>query len=215
MSRLEQHRWPVTLSHRGLVLRPLEPRDSRRWDDVRRRNWDWLRTWEATPPPARDSGPGSFTQLARMMRRQAKENRALPWVIEYDPSEGTARGASSGLIGQLTVSGITFGSARWAQIGYWIDEGFAGRGLVPLAVAMACDYCFETMNLHRIEIAIRPENIKSLRVVEKLGFREEGLRPAYLHIDGDWRDHLVFALNADEAADGLVHRWDTWADQRT
>jgi ribosomal-protein-alanine N-acetyltransferase len=64
------------------------------------------------------------------------------------------------------------------------------------------------MRLHRIEIAIRPENEKSLRVVEKLGFRPEGLRPRYLHIDGDWRDHLVFALNAEELPGGMMRRWE-------
>jgi ribosomal-protein-alanine N-acetyltransferase len=60
----------------------------------------------------------------------------------------------------------------------------------------------------RIEIAIRPENTKSLRVVEKLQFRPEGIRPRYLHIDGDWRDHLVFALNSEEVPEGLLRRWD-------
>ena len=65
------------------------------------------------------------------------------------------------------------------------------------------------MQLHRIEIAIRPENAKSLRVVEKLSFRPEGLRPRYLHIDGDWRDHLVFALNAEEVPEGLLRRWES------
>ena len=105
------------------------------------------------------------------------------------------------------MSGIVGGSASWGQIGYWVDERLAGRGIIPTAVALACDYCFQVMGLHRIEIAIRPENTKSLRVVEKLGFRPEGLRPRYLHIDGDWRDHLVFALNAEEVPEGLVRRW--------
>ena len=81
-------------------------------------------------------------------------------------------------------------------------------GIIPTAVALAVDYCFDVMRLHRIEIAIRPENAKSLRVAAKLGFRPEGLRPRYLHIDGDWRDHLVFALNAEEVPEGLVRRWD-------
>ena len=85
-------------------------------------------------------------------------------------------------------------------------EGGARYALWLLALAV--DYCFRSMGLHRIEIAIRPENVRSLRVVEKLGFRPEGLRPRYLHIDGDWRDHLVFALNAEEVPEGLLRRWD-------
>ena len=110
-------------------------------------------------------------------------------------------------MGQLTVSGIVGGSAAWGQIGYWVDQRVAGRGIVPTAVALATDYCFDVLRLHRIEVAIRPENTRSLRVVAKLGFRPEGLRPRYLHIDGDWRDHLVFALNAEEVPGGLLQRW--------
>jgi ribosomal-protein-alanine N-acetyltransferase len=94
-----------------------------------------------------------------------------------------------------------------AHIGYWVDEAVAGRGVMPTAVALAVDHSFRHVGLHRIEVCIRPENTPSRRVVEKLGFREEGLRPRYLHIDGAWRDHLVFALTADEIPEGLLTRW--------
>ena len=129
----------------------------------------------------------------------------LPWLVFYEDESNHSK---SRLAGQLTVSGIVGGSASWGQIGYWIDQRLAGRGIIPTAVALAVDYCFQVMSLHRIEIAIRPENTKSLRVVAKLGFRPEGLRPRYLHIDGDWRDHLVFALNAEEVPEGLLQRWE-------
>jgi ribosomal-protein-alanine N-acetyltransferase len=129
----------------------------------------------------------------------------LPWLVWLEPGGDRNRAQ---LAGQLTVSGIVGGSASWGQIGYWVDQRLAGRGIIPTAVALAVDYCFRSMGLHRIEIAIRPENVRSLRVVEKLGFRSEGLRPRYLHIDGDWRDHLVFALNAEEVPEGLLPRWD-------
>jgi ribosomal-protein-alanine N-acetyltransferase len=129
----------------------------------------------------------------------------LPWLVWLEPGGDRNRAQ---LAGQLTVSGIVGGSASWGQIGYWVDQRLAGRGIIPTAVALAVDYCFRSMGLHRIEIAIRPENVRSLRVVAKLGFRSEGLRPRYLHIDGDWRDHLVFALNAEEVPEGLLPRWD-------
>ena len=129
----------------------------------------------------------------------------LPWLVWYEPGGDRSRAQ---LAGQLTVSGIVGGSASWGQIGYWVDQRLAGRGIIPTAVALAVDYCFRSMKLHRVEIAIRPENVRSLRVVAKLGFRPEGLRPRYLHIDGDWRDHLVFALNAEEVPEGLLRRWD-------
>jgi len=110
------------------------------------------------------------------------------------------------LIGSLTVNGIVWGSSRSAFIGYWIDRRWAGRGLVPLGVAMAADYCFHTLKLHRLEIDILPENGPSHRVVQKLGFIPDGRRRSMLHIDGAWRDHDAFVMTADDAPASLVDR---------
>ena len=144
--------------------------------------------------------------MARDWNRQARYGRMLPFVITYAGAAGAGSRAKRPLVGQLTVSGITYGSARWANLGYWVDEQYAGRGIVPTAVAMAADHCWFNLGLHRIEVAIRPENKASLRVVEKLGFRYEGDRPRFLHIDGEWRDHQIFALNAEEVGPGLLAR---------
>ena len=198
-----RHRWPVTLRHGPVQLAPMRQRDRAAWERVRRANAAWLRPWEATLPPGAQIGPVSYPGLVRALSRQAREGRMLPWLVFYDRGDGEG----PQLAGQLTVSGIVGGSASWGQIGYWVDERLAGRGIIPTAVALAVDYCFDVMRLHRIEIAIRPENVQSLRVVTKLGFRSEGLRPRYLHIDGDWRDHLVFALNAEEVPGGMLQRW--------
>lgn len=121
----------------------------------------------------------------------------MPFVVLYDGS----------MVGQLTVAHITWGSMRSASLGYWIDREHAGRGIIPTAVALATDHCFKVAGLHRMEIAMRPENTASRRVAEKLGFRLEGVRPRYLHIDGQWRDHLVYALNAEEVRGGVLARW--------
>jgi len=130
----------------------------------------------------------------------------LPWVVTYGDR----------FVGQLTVGSIIWGSARSAQVGYWIDESVAGRGVTPTALAMAVDHCFGVVGLHRVEASIRPENHASRRVVEKLGFREEGLRRRYLHIDGAWRDHLCYALTAEEARGGVLARWrETLSAQRS
>ncbi|MDN5763861.1 MAG: GNAT family N-acetyltransferase [Microlunatus sp.] len=199
-----EHRWPVTLQYGGIELAPIRTRHQAEWDRVRRANTSWLRPWEATLPPGAQPGPTSYPGLVRVLTRQAKEGRLLPWLIFLSAPNSRQ---TPQLAGQLTVSGIVGGSAAWAQVGYWVDQRVAGRGIVPTAVALAVDYCFDVLRLHRIEIAIRPENVKSLRVVTKLGFRPEGLRPRYLHIDGDWRDHLVFALSAEEVPGGLLRRW--------
>jgi ribosomal-protein-alanine N-acetyltransferase len=192
-----EHHWPATISYGGVTLAPFRRRDVRVWDTMRRRNAAWLRTWDATTPPGAQrlairSMIGQFTY-------EARRGDMLPWLVWFDPrGDGNLQ-----LAGQLTVSGIRYGAARWASIGYWIDRSWAGRGIIPAAVALATDYCFHTLNLHRVEIDIRPENSASLRVVEKLGFRHEGLRPRFLHIDGDWRDHECFALNAEEVPEGM------------
>jgi ribosomal-protein-alanine N-acetyltransferase len=79
--------------------------------------------------------------------------------------------------------------------------------VIPTAVALVVDYCLLELRLHRIEVAIRPENAASLRVVEKLGIPQVGYAPGYLHIDGDWRDHRLFAITAEQCPEGLLRRF--------
>jgi ribosomal-protein-alanine N-acetyltransferase len=141
--------------------------------------------------------------MVRSLKAQAAQATALPFVIaEWIPGH-----QAPVMVGQLTVSSIVWGSAMMATLGYWVDKDRAGRGIAPTAVAMATDYCFGTLGLHRMEINIRPENGPSLRVVEKLGFRDEGFRPRFLHINGEWADHRTFALTAEEVPEGLLKRW--------
>jgi [ribosomal protein S5]-alanine N-acetyltransferase len=196
--------WPVTLTEPSLLdqpvsLRPIRAKDASVWRDTRVRNAAWLRPWEPTNPetPLYRSSLGPYIAMARTMRREARQGLTVPWVVTY----------GGRFAGQLTVGSIVWGSARSAQVGYWIDEACAGRGVTPTALAMAVDHCFSVIGLHRLEATIRPENHASRRVVEKLGFREEGLRRRCLHIDGAWRDHLCYALTAEDVAGGLMARW--------
>jgi ribosomal-protein-alanine N-acetyltransferase len=96
------------------------------------------------------------------------------------------------LIGQITLGGIIFGAMRGAHIGYWIDQRFANRGYTTRAVKLLTKFGFEQLRLHRIEINLRPENEASKQVAIKAGFLLEGARNKYLHIAGDWRDHVTF-----------------------
>jgi ribosomal-protein-alanine N-acetyltransferase len=187
-----------TVSDGGITLRLIRQRDAPAWREVRRRNRDWLQPWEASLPPEASlitEVPATFGEMVRRMRRDARAGRAIPWAIIVDGQ----------FAGQITVGGITYGSLRSAYIGYWIDKEFAGRGIMPAAVAMACDFCLDVMRLHRIEINIRPENTASLRVVEKIGLRKEGERPKFLHIDGEWRDHVTYVVMSGEFPDGVLH----------
>ncbi|AAT88553.1 GCN5 family acetyltransferase [Leifsonia xyli subsp. xyli] len=184
-----------TISEGRVALRPIRLRDARALERSLLDNRGWLRQWEATSPYA----PTAFDTRAsiRSLLVNARAGHGLPFLVEYDGE----------LAGQLNVSSIAYGSLSSATIGYWVAEGFAGRGITPTAVALAADYCFFQLGLHRIEICIRPENGPSLRVVEKLGFRYEGLRRRYIHINGDWRDHFCFGLVSEELPQGALRRW--------
>lgn len=196
--------WPVQLAHGEIGVRPLRARDAAAWSEIRIRNEAWLAPWEGRPPSqpraswsARHS-PAVFTAMLRQQRKQARDGRLLPLAI-------TVHGR---LAGAVTVSGITRGAFDSGYVGYWVDEAVAGRGVLPTALALVLDHCFGPVALHRIEANVRPENLASRRVVAKLGLVEEGLHRRYLFIDEDWRDHLTYALLAEDVpAGGVLASW--------
>ena len=183
------------LTHGDVKLRIVRMRDAKAIQDLVLSNREWLRPWEATNPDAPQSF--DFKAQIRGLLRSMDDQTGMPMVIEMDGH----------VVGQLNVANILYGSVSSAVIGYWVSPEVAGRGVTPTAVALATDYLFNTVGLHRVEIAIRPENAASLRVVEKLGFRYEGLKRGYIHINGGWRDHLIFALLAEEVRGGVLNRW--------
>lgn len=188
--------WPVRLNYEHIGVRPLVRSDASRIETVRARNLDWLTPWDATVPDGAGRPISSHAALIAFQRRKAREGLMMPFAVTWDRE----------LVGQLTVNTITRGSAQSASIGYWISQSHAGRGITPIAVALVSDHLLTKVDLHRVEIAIRPENAASLRVVEKLGFEEIGLARRFLHIDGDWRDHRIFQVLAEDVPDGLLAR---------
>ena len=184
------------------MLRPIRYRDRKEWTEVRSRNSEWLAPWEASNPVP-GGGLPDYRQMVRSLKAQAAQGTALPFLI----TAWTPGFREPVIVGQLTVSSIVWGSAMMATLGYWVDKDRAGQGIAPTAVALVTDYCFQALGLHRMEINIRPENAPSLRVVEKLGFRDEGYRPRFLHINGEWADHRSFALTSEEVPGGLLERW--------
>jgi ribosomal-protein-alanine N-acetyltransferase len=184
-----------TLRDGAVTIRPIRLRDERALEQELISNRAWLRTWEATNP----HGPIGFDSRAsiRSLLSNWRSGYGVPFAVEYEGE----------FAGQLNVSGLSYGSLSSASIGYWVAERFAGRNVTPTAVALATDHCLFSLGLHRMEICIRPENAPSLRVVEKLGFRYEGLRRRFIHINGDWRDHFCFALTVEELPTGVLRRW--------
>jgi ribosomal-protein-alanine N-acetyltransferase len=183
------------LNHGDVTIRVVRPRDAKTLERLVLSNREWLRPWEATNP----HGPTSFDFKAqvRSLLRQLDNQDGIPFVILYQGE----------LVGQLNVANILYGSVSSCVIGYWVIPQVAGKGITPTAVALAMDYMFEVIGLHRVEIDIRPENQASLRVVEKLGLRLEGLKRGYIHIANAWRDHYVFALTKEEVPQGVLNRW--------
>ena len=195
--------WPVSLQDGRVGLRPLRMRDATAWSEIRIRNERWLSPWEGRPesqPPtswAERHSPVVFTAMLRTVRREARAGRSLPLAVTYDGV----------LAGQVTASNVVRGAFDSVAVGYWVDGALAGRGILPTALAMVVDHCFDTVGLHRVEANIRPENTASRRVVEKLRFREEALHLRYLFIDGAWRDHVSFAVTREDVPEGMLRRW--------
>jgi ribosomal-protein-alanine N-acetyltransferase len=195
--------WPATLLHDRVGVRPLRVRDAAAWSQLRLRNEQWLSRWEGRIPGApaftweERHAPGAFGPVLRALRREAREGRSLPFAVTYDGA----------LAGQVTVGQIQRGAAQSAHVGYWVDQGLAGRGIGPVAVALVVDHCFASADLHRVEAHVRPDNTASRRLVEKLGFRREGRHERLLFIDDEWRDHDVHALTAEEQPEGVLKRY--------
>lgn len=190
--------WPVRLRDGRLEVRPLRLRDGRRWMTARRRSAAYLAPWEVTPPGQRHTPPATmstYVMTLRRLRDDAAAGNTLPFAIVWNGA----------LVGQLTIGNLGREPAEPAYVGYWIDREYAGRGVTTRALALALDHVFGVSDLPRVEANIQPENHASRRVVEKLGFRAEELRPGHLHVAGAWRDHLRYELTRAEAS-GLVAR---------
>lgn len=174
-------------------------RDGPAWSEVRLANERWLRPWEPSPVGsyAERNGLAAYPGILRALRRQARAGTSMPFGIWF----------RNRFVGQVTLGNVVRGSLNGGYLGYWVDGRYAGRGIAPTAVALVVDHAFGPGRLHRVEANVRPENTASLRVVRKLGFREEGVHRRYLLIDGAYRDHLHFALTVEDVPEGVLRRW--------
>lgn len=188
----------------SVELRPMRLRDRSAWLRLRSANKKWLDPWEATLPGQANFEIPFFSLLVAY-RAEWRADRMYAFVMV---NEGQ-------LVGQVTVGGVSRGSQSSAYIGYWVSEIHSGRGITPVGVALATDFCFDDLGLNRVEINVRPENVRSIRVVEKLGFAKEGFRRQYLHINGQWRDHHLYALCKSDCPEGLLQRCRSLLENKT
>ena len=161
----------------GVYLRPAEMRDYIAWAELRQASRAFLTPWEPTWPPD-DLTRASFRRRLRRHAEELDRDEAYPFLLFR---EGDDR-----LLGGLTLGQVRRGVAQAATLGYWMGA--------PRAVRATAGFAFATLRLHRIEAACLPENAASARVLEGVGFKREGFARAYLRINGEWRDHVLYAM---------------------
>jgi len=193
----------TTLFGRRVLLRPLVLSDFAAWQEVRRRNVDWLTKWEAQrvagqPDVVEDRDAYSVRCSARQRERQLGTGYGFGIFVNGE------------FAGEINLSAVQRGPFQSAYVGYWIDEKHAGHGYMPESVIVLSRFAFDELHLHRIQISIIPRNSASRRVVEKLGIRDEGIAVRYLEINGMWEDHVRYALTSeewDERGDDWLRDW--------
>ncbi|MFA5122650.1 GNAT family N-acetyltransferase [Zavarzinia sp.] len=179
---------PVIVTPR-VELRLPQMGDFEEWSDLRADSREFLTPWEPIWP-ADDLTRNAFRQRLRRYAREAREDLGYTLFLF-----GRGDGA---LLGGISLSNVRRGVTQSCALGYWMGRRHAGRGLMTEAVRGVIVHVFETMRLHRMEAACLPSNEASKAVLRKAGFSEEGLARKYLRINGEWRDHLLFAMLAND-----------------
>jgi ribosomal-protein-alanine N-acetyltransferase len=169
----------------GLYLRASEMRDYVEWAELREKSRSFLTPWEPLWP-IDDLTRASFRYRVRRHAEEMARDEAYSFFIFRDEDDA--------LMGGLSFGHVRRGVSQAATLGYWMGEPYAGKGHMTRAVRAACAYAFEKRGFHRIEAACLPTNEPSKRLLERVGFKQEGYARSYLNINGQWRDHLLYAL---------------------
>ncbi|HEX4534114.1 MAG TPA: GNAT family N-acetyltransferase [Rhizomicrobium sp.] len=167
--------------------------DYAQWSALRNESRDFLSPWE----PSWSSDELSRGAFRRRLKRYAKESR-----LDSAYAFFVFRSEDDQMMGGCTLSNVRRGVTQCCALGYWIGERFSRQGYMSNAVEALIPFIFGTLGLHRIEAACLPSNGPSRNLLAKAGFREEGLALRYLQINGEWQDHVLFALLSDEAQVG-------------
>jgi ribosomal-protein-alanine N-acetyltransferase len=152
-------------------------------------NRDFLRPFE----PAR---PDWFFSLAgvRGELERATSDREADLLYAF----GIWERASGQLVGRIALANVVRGAWQNATLGYFVGQDWGGRGFATDAVRQVLGFAFGKGRLHRVQAAVMPRNAPSIRVLEKNGFRHEGVAQRYLQIDGTWEDHAIYAITSEE-----------------
>ena len=171
-----------------LVLRMGDPADWHVWRTLREASRAFLSPWEPSWP----SNALTYTYFCGLLRRYAREWRNgegynfLIFLRREDGGEGA-------LVGGISLNGIERGIAQMGTLGYWMGEAYAGHGYMTEAAVLVSHFAFDQLFLHRLQASCLPRNEPSINLLRRLGFEEEGYAKAYLQINGEWEDHLLWA----------------------
>ncbi len=176
-------RRPVRLETERIILRLPAHSDYNAWTALRIQSRDFLTPWEPVWSPDHLSRK-SFTNRVYWAARASKAGTALPlFLLRRDGV----------LVGAITLDNIRRGPAQTGTIGYWIGQPFARQGYMREAIGAVVHHAFTELDLSRVEAACLPENAASRGVLEKSGFKYEGVAQSYLQINGRWRNHVLYA----------------------
>jgi [ribosomal protein S5]-alanine N-acetyltransferase len=174
----------------GLVsLRHPEAKDYAAWSALRGESRTFLQPWEPTWSDE-ELSRNTFRNKLRRYAEDIRDGRAFPFFA--------FRASDHAFVGAVSLSRVQRGVAQSCAMGYWVGQRFARQGLTLAAVRAVTRFAFEDLGLHRVEAACQPDNAPSKALLEKAGFSHEGFARKYLKINGDWRDHLLYArLSSD------------------
>jgi [ribosomal protein S5]-alanine N-acetyltransferase len=172
-----------------VYLRELLRSDAEEMSSLLRRNRTFLEPWDPDRPDSFYTTPGQREVIRTGLAERDEGHGWSFGIFEQDGDE---------LVGRIALSSVVRGAWQNANVGYWVAQDRGRRGYCTEALAGAVVFGFDRLQLHRIQAAIMPRNAASIRVVEKNGFRREGLAERYLRIRGRWEDHAIYALTRDE-----------------
>lgn len=175
---------PVIETDRVLLRAP-QMSDYSAWAELRAASQDFLVPWEPLWAPD-ELSRASFRRRIRHYMRDMQEDVGYALFV-YDTR-------STSLVGGITLCNVRRGVTQSCTLGYWVGAAHARQGFMTAAVRAVVPFVFDSLELHRLEAACLPENTASMRLLERVGFKREGLARRYLRINGDWRDHVLYAL---------------------
>ena len=175
---------PVIETDRVLLRAP-QMSDYPAWAELRAASQDFLVPWEPLWAPD-ELSRASFRRRIRHYMRDMREDVGYALFV-YDT-------CSTALVGGITLCNVRRGVTQSCTLGYWVGAAYARQGFMTAAVRAVVPFVFDSLELHRLEAACLPENTASMRLLERVGFKREGLARRYLRINGDWRDHVLYGL---------------------